>query len=200
MRDAVRRTTHELWKAFMILRRAASLLVCLAVTATTASPQATRTPEDVTGAYLNAVKAQRWDDMAALMHPEALDEFRAMLLPIVTHTNGTALREQFFAGASVAELSALSPAEFFARFMQALTTQSPELKSLLGGAKTDLLGHVSEGADTVHVVYRMNMSVQGIELSKMDVMSLRRTANGWRGLLSGNLRGFAAAMSRRVGA
>jgi hypothetical protein len=77
-------------------------------------------------------------------------------------------------------------------------TLSPEFQSILGAAETDMLGHVSEGPDLAHVVYRMRLTVEGVAITKLDVMSLRRAGSEWRGLLKGDIEGMAEAIRRQM--
>ena len=57
---------------------------------------------------------------------------------------------------------------------------------------------VAEGADVRHVVTRSKVAAQGIEMTKMDVVSLRRTPQGWRVQLKGDMTGMAELMKRRL--
>ncbi len=65
-------------------------------------------------------------------------------------------------------------------------------------ATMDVLGHVMEG-DTAHVVSRVTVSYQSIEVSKMEVSSFRRANGQWRGLLTGDLSALAKAIRDAVG-
>ncbi len=98
-----------------------------------------------------------------------------------------------------AEFARLSEADVFARFLQSMMQQSPDLKAALGGAESAILGHVREGADTAHAVVRARVSTQGVAIAQVSVISMRRLGSGWGVLLSGNFDGVAAARGRRGG-
>ncbi|HYW06205.1 MAG TPA: hypothetical protein VE913_04560 [Longimicrobium sp.] len=59
-------------------------------------------------------------------------------------------------------------------------------------------GTVPEGADAVHVVYRMSMTAQGVTVTKMEVLSLQRSGTRWMALPTGDLQGMIQAMSARL--
>jgi hypothetical protein len=132
------------------------------------------------------------------MHPEALARFRAMFVPLATHEKGAELRQEMFGANSVAELNALTDVELFERFLRSLMTLSPEFQAVMGAAETDMLGHVAEGPDLAHVVYRMRLTVEGMAVTKLDVMSLRRAGSEWKALLKGDIEGMAEAIRRQV--
>jgi putative sterol carrier protein len=64
----------------------------------------------------------------------------------------------------------------------------------------DVVGHVREGDDVVHVVYRGTTSVGNVKISKMSVMSLKADGESWRMLLTGDIEGMAAMMKLQFGA
>jgi 2-C-methyl-D-erythritol 4-phosphate cytidylyltransferase len=63
------------------------------------------------------------------------------------------------------------------------------LHELLGRT---LVGHVLEGNDVAHVVFRMRVAADGVTITKVQAMSLRRLGPTWRVLLSGDFEGLAA--------
>ena len=61
------------------------------------------------------------------------------------------------------------------------------------------VGHVAEGNDA-HVVFRLKVAADdGVTITKVQAMSLRRLGPTWRVLLSGEFEGLAAALARRTG-
>jgi hypothetical protein len=159
-----------------------------------AAPPAAESPESVVQRYTAAMKAGDYQKTAELMHPEALEKFRNLLLPLLDVPQG-ADKEQsalpLFRGAKdVAAVKKLSPTEFFASFMGGLIDSEPLLKDALGSAGMTPIGSVPEG-DVLHVVCRTSVAVQGVSLSKLEVVSVKRSAGNWRILLSGELEGMA---------
>jgi hypothetical protein len=157
------------------------------------------TPEAVTRQYGAAMRANDWVGTAQLMHPDALARFREMFLPIVTADSTGQLCDRLFATKSAAEVAALPNAELFARFFRTLVSGAPELSGLFAGADLVPVGHVLEGNDVAHVVFRMKVAADGVTITKVQAMSLRRSGQTWRVLLSGDFEGLAAALARRTG-
>jgi hypothetical protein len=164
-----------------------------AVPAQTASVQTVETPEQVTERFIAAMRAADWNGMASLMHQNALKEMRQLLSGVFEAPNAGPIRQQLLGVTTVQQAQALSDTAVFASLMRT-TTQDADVAELLRSAKVQVLGHVNEGADTVHVVYRMAMTINGIPITKMDVMSLARSPVGWRGLLKGDVTALAAGI------
>jgi len=158
-----------------------------------AQAQTVETPEQVTERFVAAMRAADWNGMASLMHQNALKEMRQLLSGVFEAPNGAQIRQQLLGVTTVQQAQALSDTTVFASLMR-MTTQDADVAELLRSAKVQVLGHVNEGADTVHVVYRMAMTINGIPITKMDVMSLARSPVGWRGLLKGDVTALAAGI------
>lgn len=161
------------------------------------------TPEAVAERALLALQENRIDDFADAMHPEALKGFRKIFVELLDAADDDDQADQLltlFAGVdSVEALRTLDHHAFFVAFYKGITQVRPELKAVLASAKLETLGHVMEGEDIAHVVYRMSAGFEGIALSKMQVLSLRRTPDGWAMLLSGDIEGVTSALRQRFG-
>lgn len=53
-----------------------------------------------------------------------------------------------------------------------------------------VLGSVPEGDDLVHVLIRTRMSMQGVPMTDVEVLSLRKGDAGWGVLLNRDLEAF----------
>jgi hypothetical protein len=157
------------------------------------------TPEAVTRQFGAATRANDWVGTAQLMHPDALARFRSMFLPIVAADSTGQLCQRLFATTSAAEVAALPDPELFARFFRTLVSGAPELNGMFASADLVPVGHVLEGNDVAHVVFRMKVAAEGVTITKVQAMSLRRSGQTWRVLLSGDFEGLAAALARRTG-
>jgi hypothetical protein len=176
------------------------LLLALSGTLVEASePPATPSPESVVKDYVAAMKGGQYSRAAELMHPEALEKFRSMMLPLVEASAGTDEANSllaFFRGVKDVEaLKKLSPAELFAAFFAGIAEASPAMKEALSTASTTTIGSVPEG-DVVHVVSRTSVTAEGIVINKMEVVSLKRAGESWRVLLSGEIEGIAQALKK----
>ena len=123
---------------------------------------------------------------------------RQLLAALFEAPNADQIRQQLLGVSTVAEARALSDTAVFASLIR-MTSQQGGLADVFKSAKVQVLGHVNEGSDTIHVVYRMAMTVNGIPITKMDVMSLARSPVGWRGLLKGDVSALAARIRAALG-
>ena len=156
-------------------------------------PQGAETPEQVTERFIAAMRAADWQGMASLMHQNALKQMRQLLAGVFEAPNAGPIRQQLLGVTTVQQAQAMSDTAVFAALMR-MTTQDANVAELLKNAKVQVLGHVNESPDTVHVVYRMVMTINGVPVTKMDVMSLARSPVGWRGLLKGDFSALAAGL------
>lgn len=181
--------------------RAASPLgwfTVFALTAAACGPGGGETPEEFTQRYLEAVRAGEFQAMAGLMHVDALREIRDLLDPLFSSPMGDEVARELLGLRSASETVAMSDTAVFVGFIRFVLWQNPELTEALRTAEMQILGHVSQGADTAHVVYRLELDVEGIRMSRMDVVSLRRTEDSWRALLTGDVSAVAAALRQMV--
>jgi hypothetical protein len=171
----------------------------LLLAAASADSHAAQTPEQVAQTYIGALRAQRWETMASLMHPEALSQLRDLLGPLFEAPSMSSAREQLLGVRTVAEARALSDSGVFVAFISRSMKSEAQIGDVLRDSNIQLIGHVPEGKDTVHVVYRMVFFVDNVaSFSKMDLFSLKRLGSTWRGLLTGDLRPLAAMLRRQA--
>jgi hypothetical protein len=166
-------------------------------------------PEAVLREAYARMRAGDWRAAAETFDPAALARFRAMLEPLFVAASepagggdggaGEATRDAmmlmllFAPAKSVEEVRALSDRELFARLMRGTIS--------LAGAQLDgqeILGHVAEGVDQVHVVTRNTARMDEITVSKVEAVTLQRTAQGWRLALTGEIEGLAETLQATV--
>lgn len=171
------------------------VLPALALLAFAPALAAQETPEQVLQRYYDTFRAGDYAANAALMHPDALEDMREMLLGLTAAPGATDDPEfqEMFGVRTADELRALPQTELFARMLRS-QLDNPDMREILGNAQVTVLGHVMEGDSTAHVVYRMKMNFQGIEMDQVQVAPLRRAEGQWRVLLTGNLAGMMGAM------
>ena len=140
---------------------------------------------------------------AQAMHPEALAEFRQMMMPVLTMAaasgdtaQGVAEVLANFPGVTtVADLPKLEPEALFAGVLRAgmagmdSTSFAPPL----------VVGGVMEGDSLVHLVYRMKTATGDTTVTTVSVASLKRSPAGWRFLLTGSLEGLGGMFGRPDG-
>jgi hypothetical protein len=192
----------------MTVTRAALVGLCAALLMTArGGADEAKKPADAPDAFakkaLAALKDDRIEEFAKMMHPEALKEFRGLLMTVVAAAGEKGQEKQvlaLFDGAKSADdLKEFTDVKFFTAFYRTVTKLQPQLKEMLGGSEVQTLGSVAEGKDKMHVLYRMTMSVQGAKVTKMAVLSLRKTESGWGMLLDGDIEGMGAMLKQRFG-
>jgi hypothetical protein len=152
----------------------------------------TDTPETTADAFLRSVRAIRWGVTGRLLHAETLDRFHTLVSMIaVADTTGEARR--YLTDTDSSGFAALAGAEVFERAIGAMIDDMPGLMHALYDRDDEVLGHVSEGADSAHVVYRTLARIGGA-VPEVKVMQLARTAEGWRILWSDELGVLDAAL------
>jgi hypothetical protein len=161
------------------------------------------TPEDVAAQALAAMSEQRLDDFAALMHPEALDDFRSMLLPVAEAAHRKGQSEQLltlFHGVETMEgLRNLDSKSFFAAFLTGVSEVIPQFAQAMRGMTAEVLGHVMEGGDIAHIVYRGSVALEGATIKKVAVISMKGTDQGWGMLLTGDIENMARMLELQMG-
>ena len=181
-----------------VLLRALVVLVLAPLAPSAVTAQAAETPEHVAERYVRALKAQQWDSMAYLMHPLALRQLRELLTPLFESPKLGAARAELMGDSSLSDVRALSDTAVFSLFMSHLMRSQAQVMEFMRTARVAFLGHVAEGPDTVHVVYRMTIEDTAFAVSKMDIISLQRLGDSWRALLTADLRPLAAMLRREA--
>lgn len=159
------------------------------------------TPEAVAARYLSAMQAGDWTGMAAVMHPDALQQLRELMDPLFTSTvpEAEAFRQQFLGVRTAAEAAALSDTTVFTNFVRGLNARNPPAAQALSEARIEQIGHVTEGTDVAHVVYRATLDVEGMSVTNVSVMTLKRSGDGWGVLLTGDYSSLATALRQALG-
>lgn len=156
------------------------------------------TPEAVAKAYLLASQNGDWAKAASFMHPEALGSLKRTLAAIVRLDKKNEMGKQLFNLKDNAEFEELSPEAVFERMITGLTASIPMLKEMLSGSQTTIIGQVTEAPDMMHIVYRMEMKMQNAPVNKLAVMSMKKSGNTWRMLLSGDMEAAFTSLSKAL--
>ena len=162
----------------------------------------------------SALEQHDWPTLATLVHPDALATLRQHSLAqiivlaelakagkptanfgynpgdivIADHLPqvGDQRVPEFPTSPSINELAALSPADFFVRWCQAVYESRPELPgSSVPHTKRHIIGEVMEGDTLAHVVYRREG--RWMIPWHVDIMPLRRLGDRWSLLLNDDI-------------
>jgi hypothetical protein len=158
------------------------------------------TPEQVADAYLDAIRTEGFAVVPDYIHPDERERFRGMLLPVLLGDGPAAepLRKAFFGEkATPASVQAMDAKAFMQGFMGFAQNQMATLDVSIG--RSEMLGSVREG-DVVHLVTRSTAGAGALQLTQMEVISLKPYEDTWRLMLSGKMEGMAQALSARAAA
>ncbi len=175
-----------------------ALLITIALFATLAHA-AERTPEEISKAYFESLRAADWKTVASYYTPDARKKFREMMTPLFEVGTGETQQKMIenLLGQKMSseQISKLSDAQFLERMLGALMG-----KALAAGAqlkRLEVVGKVTERPGIVHVVTRTFMGMANlpdVEIEKMAVVSFEKAASGWGLSLAGELKGVASAL------
>jgi hypothetical protein len=149
-------------------------------------------PETIVSRFMGAMRQQDWASCAAALHPDALDEF-ATYFKELSKVDETGQIAVFLGDRQPEQIRSMSSAAVFESVMQAISSFQPEMSEALSSSEAEVLGVVPEG-ELRHVVYRIGMSVGGVEIRKIEVVSAKPYQGEWRALLTGELDGLVAQM------
>ncbi|NIP78622.1 MAG: hypothetical protein GWM90_05220 [Gemmatimonadetes bacterium] len=182
------------------MKRALFSVLVLAFALPRVGAAQSETPVQFAERYFEAAHQADWDSVAALMHPDALVSLKAMFAPLVAADTTGEMALGLFALEGPAEFESATPGDIFASLMRQMTAMSPELAQIMSSARAQVIGTVrEEGTDVRHVVYRLVMETQGIEVEKLQVISMRPWGDTWGAILTGEIKGLAAALAGRGG-
>lgn len=156
------------------------------------------TPEAVAKAYLAASQTGDWAKAATLMHPEALASLKRTFAAIIKLDKKNEVAKELFNLKDSLEFEQLSPEAVFTRMISGLTANIPMMKELLSDSQTAIIGQVAEAPDLIHIVYRMEMKMQNAPVTKLAVMSMKKSGNTWRMLLSGDMEAAFTSISKTL--
>ncbi|HYJ81030.1 MAG TPA: hypothetical protein VEW03_15565 [Longimicrobiaceae bacterium] len=152
-------------------------------------------PEQVAQRYFATMRAGDWRANAALMHPQALESFKAGFVRLAAPSEAAGALEAVFGVRNVAELQAVPAAELYERFMRKSVSESSGMQELFDTAEFQVVGHVAEGEETAHVVYRLRAVTEGMEVTRLAVITLRRHQGAWKVVLTGEVAGFPSVIA-----
>lgn len=151
-------------------------------------------------AYMEALKSQGLAAAPAYLHPEALMEFQAGLMPALEQEQARGrrglLNATFGRDATVVTARSAPADAFMARFVRLMTARQPDLAP--GFTSLTPLGVVPEG-ERLHVLLRLGPDpVRGLG-ERLDVVSVAKFGADYKVLLDDRLRSMIAALAGRGG-
>ncbi len=191
-----------MWTSFSIPNAIAVLLLLASSLWGQSKPAVQeKTPEAVAARALTALKDNRIADFARAMHPDALRQLRSILLAVLDAAEKKECVDDvlsiFKNVKSAAALRQLDDVAFFTAFFEGMMQGQPRVRDAFRGMTLEVIGHVSEGPNVIHVVYRGTVVQGEAKVSKMSVMSLKANGDDWGMLLTSDVEGIASMLKRQ---
>jgi hypothetical protein len=183
------------------MRRRSMLLVLIAalLSGRPAAAQKQGSPEAFALQYMAATQAGDWATVASYMHPEALTQFKSMYGELAAMVPTGQIYTNLFGVADSAAFAAAEPQTLFTSFMKIVAVAMPGLADAMAGSSNEIIGPVDEKkAGITHLVYRMKFDVDGLSMTKVEVMPLKKYDGAWRAMLTGDIEGMAAGMKQQL--
>ena len=168
------------------------------LSSSTAQESSSDGPEAVFEEYMAAMRTGDWAACSRIMHSEALAEFHQAYVSLAQSDKSGEVASVFFGVESPDSVAKVTPEACFERVMNVVMGLDPMMGDVISSSMATVLGTVPEG-DVRHVVYRLRLTVQGTEVSKVSVFPFQRDGEEWRALLTGDMREMIQAMQAQVG-
>jgi len=187
---------------FVLLLSTLMLGCCFAWMAT-AQATGEQSPEAVVSAAISALSEKNLEAYAAYVHPLAQERLRAMLWPMMeaaaandTITSMTSLPKMLGLKAVDGKPEPVEASVFFLNLMKALTQVAPNATGALAGSRHTFLGQVPEGDSLMHCVIRLENEVNEKTASRVQLLTLRQSRDGWKLELSSELETAASRLGQ----
>ena len=142
-----------------------------------------------------------WEAYAALVHPDDLDGFKAMLLPdieklaVMRSADSVTLFDRTF---SLEDLRSGTSEQFFVDMMKTVFQISVELGQSFSGMKNNHIGAVAENDSLIHIVVNTSMNIGLKNVKEMNVSTVRRFEDGWKLRMSPKLEGIGMMLQQSM--
>jgi hypothetical protein len=174
------------------------IFLCLCLCLPVIAQSTVDTPESVAKEYIAASTSGDWAKAATFIDPEALVSFKNMFGEVMKMDKKNEAGKEIFGLKNNAEFDQLSGEQVFVKLISMLVTMVPQMRQMLSEAENTILGQVPEGNEVVHILYRMKMKIGDGSMSKVDVMSLKKSGTTWRLKLSEEMEGSFSAMAKSM--
>ena len=158
--------------------------------------------EMVVADSMEAARKGDWKRYAELVQPESLEDYKNMWLPALKTAAKEGPDKQadllplFDKAADLKSVIALKRNEFFVTSMKGMASQFSE--GIANPLKVDekIIGTVHEGDDEAYVVVRTRRKFDRAEMTKVEVIALKRSGTEWKMMLPDVVRIMAETFGR----
>ncbi len=154
------------------------------------------TPEEVTSAYFDKLKAGEYQAACEHFAPEAVKGIAGIVDKLAgSGDEGETLKQFLGESATPESIAKMSPMDKCKRFMETVFKQIEGVRF----SKFEVIGTVAEGDDLRHVVARTTIEMGGSEIEAVDVSSLKKAGDSWGLLLSADLEAMVSQLDSLFG-
>jgi hypothetical protein len=173
----------------------------------TLAARAAAPPEEIARGYMDSVKAGDMERVGTYMHPAALEKFKGILVQLAavignvdaeTDPKKNTAIKILFGEEKPAGIKDALPKNLFVHFLANLSQAMPMLRQMLNDSTYEFIGHVDEGGNQTHVVYRATLTTGGTAVTKMEVITLKRDGEEWKVMLTGDIESFVGGLTRQL--
>jgi hypothetical protein len=158
--------------------------------------------EKVVAAGIEAGGKMDWNRYAELVNSESLRDYKNMWLPVLNDAAKEGRDKQadllplFDKATDLKSVMALKSKEFFVSSMKGIASRFPESKLSPLNFDAKIIGTVREGDDLAYVVVRTRTRIQENEVTKVDVITMKRSGAEWKMMLPDVVRTMAETLGR----
>lgn len=132
--------------------------------------------------YIEAMRSADWTAATAMMHPNALADFRRLVVAVAARPDAPQVLQPAF-GVTAAEVPGLSDSQLYERVIARLMTADPEVAEIMKRSSYRITGETANG-DTAEVAYEMTADVGGTPATIPSQIRFLRDGAAWKALLS----------------
>lgn len=149
--------------------------------------------------YFDAVKVYDTQRMAALIHPLALERFRASFDAALLGAKSEQAKSELIpllSLNSISEYMNISNQEAFKRLNDGVAEQAPELIAMMQKAEFEIISTTLKD-ETAYVIYDLGLMINGQYISQEVVQKLKRNEQTWLLLLPSTAEAAIAKVETR---
>ncbi len=133
-----------------------------------------------------------------LTHPDEIKKLAGLIVELAALAVKNGESVPFIEkGDSVKQLRAQPPEQVAAKFFSWLGKVAPQLSSLLKTAEARTIGHLKDG-DTVYVVTKLSMKMEGEIIESTDVLPLKKMGDSYGMLLKADMTQMLRGMKKQL--
>jgi len=140
------------------------------------------TPTAAAERYIEAMRAADWPAATAMMHPNALADFRRLIQAVAARPDAGQVMQPAF-GVTAAEIPGLSDSQLYERVIARQLSADPEVAEIMRRSRYRITGQTATG-DTAEVAYEMTADVGGSPVSIPSQIRFLRDGAVWKALLA----------------